>query len=168
MRTINTINPATETVCGHYPLMAQDDVGALIQAMHTAQQSWSQSPLALRKTLLINLARVLLANIETCASMITTEMGKPITQARLEIEKCAKLCGYYAEQGEYFLKSQAIQTEFYKTYRSFQPLGIIFAIMPWNFPFWQVMRFAVPNLMVGNAGLLKHAPNSTGTALLIE
>lgn len=168
MVTMNTINPATEEVCGHYTLMNQHTVDSLIQDMHQVQLSWSHSPLTLRKQCLLNLANVLLEDKETCARLITTEMGKPITQSLNEIEKCARLCDYYAEQGEHFLKPQNIQTEFYKSYRSFHALGIIFAIMPWNFPFWQVMRFAAPNLMAGNGGLLKHAPNSTGTALLIE
>lgn len=168
MVTMNIINPTTEDVCGRYTLMNQREVDSLIQDMHQVQQSWSHSPLTLRKQCLLNLANILLNEKETCARLITTEMGKPITQAISEIEKCARLCNYYAEQGEHFLKPQAIQTEYYKSYRSFHALGVIFAIMPWNFPFWQVMRFAAPNLMAGNGGLLKHAPNSTGTALLIE
>ncbi len=168
MATINIINPTTETICANYPIMSQDEVETIIQNMHTSQQLWRQSPIALRRNNLSQLAKVLIKNKERCANLITTEMGKPITQARLEIEKCARLCEYYAEQGETFLKPQIIETAFHKSYRSFHALGIIFAIMPWNFPLWQVMRFAVPNLMVGNAGLLKHAPNSTGTALLIE
>ena len=168
MAAINTINPATEERLNHYPLMSRHEVDSLIQDMYLAQQSWAQSSLTLRKQCLSNMASLLLDNKKTYATLITTEMGKPIAQALIEIEKCAKLCDYYVQQGEHFLKPQPIQTEFYKTYRSFHPLGIIFAIMPWNFPFWQVLRFAVPNLMVGNAGLLKHAPNSSGTALLIE
>jgi len=165
---INIINPTTEVICASYPLMSQETVDAVIQEMHHAQQAWSRSTLTLRKQCLLQLAQVLLDEKEAGARLITTEMGKPITQAYSEIEKCAQLCHYYAEQGENFLKPQPIETAFYKSYRSFHPLGIIFAIMPWNFPFWQVMRFAVPNLMAGNGGLLKHAPNSTGTALFIE
>ncbi|MDA9271767.1 NAD-dependent succinate-semialdehyde dehydrogenase [bacterium] len=168
MSMIETINPATEKVCGRYSLMSQDKIDSLIQAMHPIQQSWSQSPVALRKTCLLNLARLLIEQKQTSAELMSNEMGKPITQALSEIDKCARLCTYYANEGERFLQPEIIQTELSKSYRAFQPLGIIFAIMPWNFPFWQVMRFAVPNLMVGNAGLLKHAPNSTGTAVLIE
>jgi succinate-semialdehyde dehydrogenase/glutarate-semialdehyde dehydrogenase len=168
MTLIRTINPATEDVCGEYPLMNQLEVERIIQTMHTAQKSWAQSPLAQRKQCLSDLGQLLLKNKEEAALIITTEMGKPITQARHEIEKCVLLCDYYAKNGEQFLKPESVQTEFYKSYRAFLPLGIIFAIMPWNYPFWQVLRFAVPNLMVGNAGLLKHAPNSTGAALYIE
>ena len=168
MSSIQTINPATEENVMRYPIMNQHDVNSIIQDMHSVQQAWRLSPLTLRQQWLCNMSKLLLEQKIRCATLITTEMGKPITQALQEIEKCATLCDYYAQQGAGFLTPDPVQTEFYKSYRSFQPLGIIFAIMPWNFPFWQVMRFAVPNLMVGNAGLLKHAPNSTGTALLIE
>lgn len=165
---IAVINPANETICGQYACMNQNDVEQIIQEMHVAQKKWAKSSIALRKQCLLNLAQIILEYKETAATLMTNEMGKPITQAVAEIEKCASLCDYYATMGEAFLKAEQIQTEFYKSYRSFQAMGIIFAIMPWNYPFWQVLRFAVPNLMVGNAGLLKHAPNSTGTALLIE
>ena len=168
MSTLNTINPATEEICGRYPLMDKNEVETIIQHMHAAQVDWSQSPISLRQQCLNNAANLLLKNKEQYATLITNEMGKPISQAIGEIEKCARLCEYYAKVGPQFLEPEIIQTEYHKSYRSFKPLGIIFAIMPWNFPFWQVMRFAVPNLMLGNAGLLKHAPNSTGTALLIE
>jgi succinate-semialdehyde dehydrogenase/glutarate-semialdehyde dehydrogenase len=168
MSVINTINPATEEVIASYPLMHKNEVEKIIVNMHEAQQSWSHSSIALRIHCLQNTARLLLKNKTHYATLITHEMGKPIIQAIGEIEKCARLCEYYAAEGEQFLKPELIQTHYHKSYRSFHPLGIIFAIMPWNFPFWQVMRFAVPNLMLGNAGLLKHAPNSTGTALLIE
>lgn len=165
---ITTINPANGQPIESYPLMAQHDIETLIQTMHTVQSQWSQTLISQRKTCLIQLAEALTAHKAMAAALITREMGKPITQALGEIDKCARLCEYYAEQGEALLKPELIQTEYYKSYRAFEPLGIIFAIMPWNYPFWQVMRFAVPNLMAGNAGLLKHAPNSTGTALFIE
>lgn len=165
---METINPTNETVCGTYPLMNEKDIDAIIQNMAIVQQSWAKTSVESRIKCLCKLAQLLLDNKQTTAELITTEMGKPITQALAEIEKCARLCHYYAKETATFLKPEMIQTEYSRSYRSFQPLGIIFAIMPWNFPFWQVMRFAIPNLMVGNAGLLKHAPNSTGTAILIE
>jgi len=168
MRMMKTINPTTEEICGQYPLMKENEVALIIQNMHPVQQAWSQSSLSLRQQCFSKLAQVILEEKETCATLITMEMGKPITQARTEIEKCARLCDYYVKEAEAFLKPQTIHTEFYKSYRSFHALGLIFAIMPWNFPFWQVMRFAVPNLIAGNGGILKHAPNSTGTALKIE
>ncbi|MCX7115042.1 MAG: NAD-dependent succinate-semialdehyde dehydrogenase [Gammaproteobacteria bacterium] len=168
MPYINIINPASGESCGSYPMMEQPEVEQLIQDMHVVQQSWSQSPIPLRQQCLSKLAQLLRQHQDESATLMTNEMGKPRAQALAEVEKCARLCEYYAKEGPGFLEPEMIQTEFYKSYRAFQPLGIIFAIMPWNFPFWQVMRFAVPNLMVGNAGLLKHAPNSTGTALFIE
>lgn len=168
MAEICTINPMTEQICGRYTLMDQDIVDQIINEMHAAQRSWSNTPLSHRKKCLLNTASLLREEKNRFAKLITDEMGKPITQALAEIEKCAKLCDYYAEMGEQFLQPELVKTEFHKSYRAFQPIGIIFAIMPWNFPFWQVMRFAIPNLMLGNAGLLKHAPNSLGTAIEIE
>lgn len=168
MGVIQTINPATETTCGTYNIMSQDEVANIIEKMHRVQQSWSNCDIDLRMQCLDRAGDLLLKNKVNYATLITNEMGKPMTQAIGEIEKCARLCKYYAKESKRFLQPEMIQTEYYKSYRSFQPLGIIFAIMPWNFPFWQVMRFAAPNLMLGNAGLLKHAPNSTGTAIAIE
>jgi succinate-semialdehyde dehydrogenase/glutarate-semialdehyde dehydrogenase len=168
MSFLQTINPSTEEVCGRYPLMSKEQIELIIHDMQEVQCAWSKEAIATRTACLKKLAKLLLETKEESARLMTEEMGKPLSQALAEIEKCKNLCDYYADQAEAFLRPEMIKTEHYKTYRSFQPLGIIFAIMPWNFPFWQVMRFAVPNFMVGNAGLLKHAPNSTGTALRIE
>src|SRR5437868_8845815 len=99
---------------------------------------------------------------------MATEIGKPLAQSEAEIEKCASVCKHYAEHAETYLQSRIINTEMNKSYVTYKLLGVIFAIMPWNFPFWQVFRFAAPNLMAGNAALLKHAPISTGAALAIE
>jgi len=168
MSEITIINPATEQICGRYELMEQHEVATIIEEMHRVQKSWCLTSFSERKKCLVNTAKLLRKNKDTYAKLMTDEMGKPITQSLAEIEKCATVFDYYAAEGERLLEPETIKTEFYKSYRSFQPLGIIFAIMPWNFPFWQVMRFAAPNLTLGNAGLLKHAPNSIGTALAIE
>ncbi len=96
------------------------------------------------------------------------EMGKPITSGRGEAEKCASVCDYYADNAEKFLQLEAIETDASKSFVTFQPLGVVLAVMPWNFPFWQVFRFAAPALMAGNAGVLKHASNIPGSALAIE
>jgi succinate-semialdehyde dehydrogenase/glutarate-semialdehyde dehydrogenase len=168
MNNITVINPASGQVHKSYPLMSKDAVAGIIDTMENVRSNWAKSPLSARQACLLKAAKVLRDEAQHYASIITAEMGKPISQALGEIEKCAILCEYYAENAEKFLQIEPIVTEKGKTYRCFQPLGIIFAIMPWNFPFWQVMRFAVPNLLGGNAGLLKHAPNSTGAALAIE
>ena len=168
MSDITTINPATEQVLQHYPLMSQSEVETIIQALHHTQQAWSRTSISERIKLLEKAGKLLRENKQYHANIITAEMGKPITQSIAEVEKCANLFEYYAAEGEQFLEPELIKTQFYKSYRYFQPLGIIFAIMPWNFPYWQVMRFAVPNLLLGNAGLLKHSPNTTGTALAME
>jgi succinate-semialdehyde dehydrogenase/glutarate-semialdehyde dehydrogenase len=168
MLEIISINPATEKVQNRYPLMQQPEVEQIIQTMDKAQHSWMQESLDKRTYCLSQVASILRVNKKHYATIITEEMGKPISQALAEIEKCAVLCDFYAKHAERFLASEPIAIENAKAYRYFQPLGVIFAIMPWNFPFWQVLRFAVPNLVGGNAGLLKHAPNSTGAALAIE
>lgn len=168
MPEISIINPATEEIIGRYPLMSQEKVATVIEAVHYAQKNWATSEIAQRKKCLQNTAKLLRANKNSYGEIMTNEMGKPITQALNEVEKCATLFDYYVAEGENFLQPEIIKTDLYKSYRSFSPLGIIFAIMPWNFPFWQVMRFAAPNLMLGNAGVLKHAENSMGTALAIE
>lgn len=166
--TIQVINPATEEICGRYSIMALDEVNGIIETMHRAQRAWATTNLSERSACLKRLAHILIVRREEAARIITTEMGKPLGQSLTEVEKCARLCNYYAEEGAAYIEPQIIQTEFYKSYRSFYPLGIVFGIMPWNFPFWQVFRFAVPNVMAGNAGLLKHAPNSMGAGLFIE
>lgn len=168
MTEITTHNPFTEEIIRSYLTMDKHEINEIIETMNQVQKKWMHTNVQQRKEIFLNSAKLLRAESQQYAELITTEMGKPIKQALAEIEKCAKLFDYYAQQGEKFLLPELIKTEFHKSYRSFHPLGIIFAIMPWNFPFWQVMRFAVPNLMLGNAALLKHAPNSTGTALAIE
>ena len=115
-----------------------------------------------------NASELLLKNIETYARTITLEMGKPISESRGEIKKCAWVCDYYAENAEKFLANEVIKTDASESYVSNEPIGCVLAIMPWNFPFWQVFRFAAPSLMAGNVGLLKHAPNVFRSALNIE
>src|SRR5260370_15386138 len=113
-------------------------------------------------------ARELRARKDEYALNMTSEMGKPIVQAEAEVEKCAGTCDYYAEHAEAFLAEQPRETDASRTYVRFDPLGVVVAVMPWNFPFWQVFRFAAPALMAGNAGILKHASNVPRCALAIE
>lgn len=168
MNTLDVTNPSTEEVIARYPIMPKDEVMSVISQVSETQTHWRESDWATRRKLILSLASVLRKNLQQYATIITQEMGKPISQAQREIEKCAVLCEYYAEHAEQHLQPREIETAHQKSYVSYQPLGTIFAVMPWNFPFWQVMRFAVPNIMGGNAALLKHAPNSTGAALAME
>ena len=115
-----------------------------------------------------NASLILLNNIDKYAKDITLEMGKPITEARAEIKKCAWVCDYYADNAEKFLSNEVIKTDASESFVTYEPLGCILAIMPWNFPFWQVFRFAAPSLMAGNTALLKHASNVFRCALNIE
>lgn len=168
MQKINTINPATEEVLNSYPLLDQNQVAACIEKMALSQQTWADETLATRLNAMQRVAEILRKDLNNYATMIVKEMGKPFAQAQAEIEKCAKLCDYYVDVAPKFLQLKIIPTRYKKSYCVPEPTGIIFAVMPWNYPFWQVMRFAVPNLILGNAGLLKHAPNTIGAGVAIE
>ena len=113
-------------------------------------------------------AKVLLEDKVKYAKTMTIEMGKPLKEAISEVEKCAWVCNYYADSAKGFLRKKTIKTEAYKSFVSYEPLGVILAVMPWNFPFWQVFRFAAPTLMAGNSALLKHASNVPASALAIQ
>ena len=165
---IQVVNPASETVVGNYREMSHQEVENIISDMYDTQQEWARTSFEERGNVMRQAGRLLKQDDEDYARIITEEMGKPITQAIGEIHKCANLCFYYADTAADYLQDQPIETEHYRSYRCFEPLGIIFAIMPWNFPFWQALRFIVPNVMGGNAALLKHAPNSTAAALALE
>jgi len=165
---IQTFNPATGSALKTYSCLSATEIDLLIQSAHKTYLSWRDTPLTERSTCMHRLADLLLENKNEYATLITTEMGKPITSARAEIEKCAQACHYYAIHSEAFLKPQTIETEATKSYISYEPAGILFAIMPWNFPFWQVFRCMVLNLMAGNGVILKHAPIVTGCGLAIE
>ena len=166
--SIKTINPATGEIIQEYPFMTQSDLDALLYNAGKAQTEWRTTTISYRIDKMQAMAQCLKDQVDSLASIITAEMGKPLAQAKGEVLKCATLCDYYVDHAEEFLKEQPIKTNMTKSKRCFEPLGVIFAIMPWNYPLWQVMRFAVPNLLAGNAGVLKHAPISTGTALAID
>lgn len=165
---IETINPATGKTIHQYTEMTDAEVAGIIDATHLAFLKWRTQDIKQRAAHMQQLAKVLRNNKNNYAELMANEMGKPLAQGLAEIEKCAIACEHYAENSENYLKPREVKTEMAKSVVLFQPLGIVFAIMPWNFPFWQVIRFAAPSLMAGNAGLLKHAPISTGTALAIE
>ena len=166
--SINVINPSTEDIVASYEEMPIEQVYDILIKMDQAQKIWQLESYDLKKELMIALGQELDRNQKEYANIITEEMGKPITQAIQEIKKCVDLCYYYAEYAQEMLAPKEIQTEHYKSYVSYKPLGIIYAIMPWNFPFWQVLRVMIPNIMAGNAFVLKHAENSIGAANAIE
>lgn len=162
------INPATEEVIKEYEGMSCEDARRMAKAGRAAQAQWAHKSLAERCVLIKKLGDRLRAGIEADARLMTQEMGKPIKQARAEAEKCALLCDFYADSTMRFLAPEEIATEAKKSYVRLDPLGVILGIMPWNFPFWQVFRFAVPALAAGNGTVLKHASNVPGCALRIQ
>jgi succinate-semialdehyde dehydrogenase / glutarate-semialdehyde dehydrogenase len=164
------VNPATGETLEAYPEMNGNEVEEILQAAHRAQRSWRTTGFRERAHKLVRAAEILRERSEEFARLMTLEMGKPLKEARGEVEKCAWVCEYYAENGENQLAPEPVDTPENQasTYVTFQPIGLVLAIMPWNFPFWQVFRFAAPNLMAGNGGILKHAPNVPGCALAIE
>ena len=140
----------------------------LLKVSENTQLSWCNLSIQKRISFLPQLAKLLLENKEEYANCITTEMNKPISQAIAEVEKCALLCNYYYENAETFLATKHIKTEASESFVTYEPLGVILGVMPWNFPFWQVFRFAVPTLIAGNTVLVKHASNVTKSAQLIQ
>jgi succinate-semialdehyde dehydrogenase/glutarate-semialdehyde dehydrogenase len=160
---IQTINPVTGNVLQEYPLLDAKKLEAQIDAAHTCFQKWKKTDFATRQKLMQAMAKKLRKQQEELAILMAHEMGKPITLGKAEIEKCAWVCEHYAEHAEHYLAPRLIQTNLKKSMVCYQPLGVIFAIMPWNFPFWQVFRFAAPTIMAGNVGILKHAQISMGT-----
>lgn len=165
---IYSINPATEELITEYEEYSAERIIECIEKAELAYHSHKEIPLDNKISLMLNVASILEKQKEEFSKLMTLEMGKPIVQSRAEVTKCIWLCNYYCENAEHFLADEIIHTDARKSYVSFQPLGIILAVMPWNFPFWQVLRFAVPNLLAGNACLLKHSSNVSGTALAIE
>lgn len=165
---IKTINPSTGEVLKEYEEMSEKEVDRIIDDVYDAYEHWRTESFTERGKKLRRVAELLRDDKTKYAKLMAKEMGKPITAGEAEVEKCAWVCDYYADNGEELLKPRIIKTEWEKSYVTYQPTGVIFAIMPWNFPMWQVFRFAAPNLMAGQGCLLKHAEISTGTALAIE
>jgi len=163
-----SINPANGEQIGHYPFESASALDTALARSAAGFRVWRSKPVDQRSQLLIALAQALRDNVAAMANMITLEMGKPITQARGEIEKCAQLCEWYAEHGPAMLSAEPTLIEGGKARIEYRPLGPILAVMPWNFPIWQVLRGAVPALIAGNAYVLKHAPNVMGCAYLLQ
>jgi len=161
-------NPATDQLIQTHACWNVQHLQQALQKAHSAQQVWSQSTFSQRAEVLRKVAKQLLALREQYATLITQEMGKPLREARAEVEKCAGVCDYNAQNAEDFLRTEPIASDAGSSYLAHYPLGVVLAIMPWNFPFWQVFRAAAPALMAGNGLALKHAPNVPQCALAIE
>jgi len=166
--TLLSVNPYTEEVMHEFLVMSKSEVEDIIAKTRQTLARWRETPIAQRTGLLTRLASVLREEKRGYATLMTQEMGKPIKDAMAEVEKCAVLCDYYAANAERFLSPEMVATEAKKSYVAFEPLGVLLAIEPWNFPFWQVFRAAVPAVAAGNVVLLKHASNVPMTALAIE
>lgn len=168
MNKITTNNPYNGRLLSEYATLNEDELQHHLDAAHHAFVSWRDVSLEQRKHYVNGLVRELLDNKVEAGKMMALEMGKPIKFGMIEIEKCISVCRYYLENASSFLEPKLVQTEFYRSYVCYQPLGVILAVMPWNFPFWQVFRFMIPNLLLGNVVVLKHASNVAGCGQLIE
>ena len=165
---MKTINPANGKLIKEYPEHTSDEVFSIIEKANHAFFKWKETSFTDRSRLMKKAAAVLRKNIDAYAGLMSLEMGKIIRESRAEVEKCAWVCDYYAENSEQFLADEIVKTDASKSFISFEPLGVVLAVMPWNFPFWQVFRFAAPGIMAGNIALLKHASNVPGCAIAIE
>jgi succinate-semialdehyde dehydrogenase/glutarate-semialdehyde dehydrogenase len=167
-KKIKTINPASGAVIATYDAHSPEQISAILSRAAQAQKEWKERPLPERARLMLRLSEVLLAAKAELAGLMEAEMGKTQAEARSEIEKCASCARFYAEKGPAFLAPIDMETEASRSFVSFEPLGVVLAVMPWNFPFWQVFRCAIPALVAGNTVVLKHASNVTGCALATE
>ena len=165
---MRVINPATEELIEEYEFHDAPHVEAALAQAGDAFKAWRATSMEHRAGLMRRAVGALRARSAELAALMTREMGKPITAAEAEVEKCAACCDFFAEHAAGYLADEAIATDATRSYVRYEPLGAVFAIMPWNFPFWQVFRFAAPTLMAGNVGVLKHAPNVLGCARAIE
>ncbi|MFY0254487.1 NAD-dependent succinate-semialdehyde dehydrogenase [Chitinophaga sp. 30R24] len=163
-----SINPFTQETIAVYTAHTQQEIAHKLELGYNAYRELGKVSLEQRRQWIMQVAQSLKDNVELHASLITQEMGKTLKEARAEVLKCATSAEYYAENITDMLQPRIIRSDAYKSYVSYEPKGIILAIMPWNFPYWQVFRFALPNILAGNTGLLKHASNVSGCALAIE
>jgi succinate-semialdehyde dehydrogenase/glutarate-semialdehyde dehydrogenase len=166
--SVESINPTTGEILKKYDEMTPEEIAATIEKADRAFASWRKTSFGERAERMRVAGRIVREKTDEYARLMADEMGKPLAEGRAEAEKCAWVCEYYAENAEKFLAREEIQTEASASFVTFEPLGVILAVMPWNFPFWQVFRFAAPCLMAGNAGVLKHSSNVQGCALAIE
>lgn len=165
---MKSINPSDMSVLNEFEQHTDKEVNALVEEASQAFQTWRNLSFDERGEYFVRAASALRERSDEWAKLMTREMGKPLREAKSEVEKCAWVCEYYAKNTAQFLADQTIETDAGESYVRYQPLGTILAVMPWNFPFWQVFRFAAPTLMAGNTGVLKHAENVPQCALAIE
>src|SRR5919197_3404802 len=166
--SMQSINPATGDVLETFDEMKDSEIERILSGAQAAFQEWRRVPYATRAVHMDKAVHLLRARKTEYARMMALEMGKPLTQGEAEVEKCAWACEYYAAHAERLLAEQPRETDASRSYIRFDPVGPVLAVMPWNFPFWQVFRFAAPALMAGNVGVLKHASNVPRCALAIE
>ena len=165
---VQTINPATGEPGETYPETSREDAHAAAAAAHQAFLEWRRTSFAERGAIIHKAAEILRARKDEFARLMTEEMGKTITDGRAEVEKCAFHCDWFADHAHEYLANEPVDFDGEEAFVTFNPIGVVLAVMPWNFPFWQVIRFAAPALMAGNGALLKHASNVPGCALAIE
>src|SRR5436190_17195094 len=165
---IQAVNPATGEVIASFDAFGADEIEMALAEAHDAFLEWRDRPITERAVPMRALASLLRERADRYARLATLEMGKPINEAEAEIEKCAFGAEHFARSASRYLADEEIRANARRSIVAFQPLGVVLAVMPWNFPFWQVVRFAAPGLMAGNAAVLKHASNVPGCALTIE
>jgi len=165
---IETINPATEKVIKKFKPFSNKEIAGIITDVNNTYSEWKKTSFYKRKTLMLKAVKILRNDKNKYAKILTKEMGKPISQAIAEVEKCSWVLEYYAKNAKSILEKEVIKTDASESYVQFDPIGVVLAVMPWNFPFWQVFRFAAPALMAGNTAVLKHASNVPISALAIE
>lgn len=165
---MKSINPSNGSLIAEYTPHTEEEIDTILCHVDRAQRAHATTTFSERSKRMFAVAELLLERRDRYASLLTAEMGKTITQARAEIEKCAWVCRYFAENAEAFLADHPMPSDASESYVSFEPLGVVCAVMPWNYPFWQVLRFAAPSLMAGNGAVLKHASNVSGAALALE
>ena len=165
---IATINPATGETLATFTALTEEEIATKLALAHTTYYKYRNTTFEQRSQWLKNVADILEQEQDKFARTMTTEMGKTYQSAIAEVKKCALVCRFYADKAAEFLADEMVESDASKSYIAYQPLGVILAVMPWNFPFWQVFRFAAPALMAGNVGLLKHASNVPQCAIAIE
>ena len=168
MTPLLSINPSNGMVIKSYPQYSYERITKILNHAAEAQNNWKNTNLKFRLERIKQLSEIVSDRKREYASLMAQEMGKPLKQGIGEIEKCIWLCNYYILNSEEFLKDKTIETDGQKSFVTIQPIGLVLGIMPWNFPFWQVFRFAIPCLISGNGAILKHASNVQGCGFAIE